>query len=294
MLAEVAGWPKDRWPSRSPRPTATRRSSTRTPTPSTLPESFKKSVPRLQDGGWDEDRHSPRSSADCRCPARCSWALHEHVLGANPARPHVLAAAPAFAQILYNNGTEEQKKWAALHAERGWGATMVLTEPDAGSDVGAGRTKAVKQADGSWHIEGVKRFITSGDADDLFENILHLVLAAARGRRPRHQGTVAVLRAEVPLRPRDRRARRTQRRLRHQRRAQDGPEGLGHLRAHLRPARRPGQGLAGRRGAQRHRADVRRHRARPHDGGHQGHRARCRPATSTRSTTPRAASRAPT
>ena len=48
--------------------------------------------------------------------------------------------------------------------DRGWGATMVLTEPDAGSDVGAGRTKAVKQEDGSWHIEGVKRFITSGDA----------------------------------------------------------------------------------------------------------------------------------
>ena len=38
---------------------------------------------------------------------------------------------------------------------------MVLTEPDAGSDVGAGRTKAIPQADGSWHIEGVKRFITS-------------------------------------------------------------------------------------------------------------------------------------
>ena len=48
---------------------------------------------------------------------------------------------------------------------------MVLTEPDAGSDVGAGRTKAVQQADGTWHIDGVKRFITNGDTDDLFENI---------------------------------------------------------------------------------------------------------------------------
>jgi alkylation response protein AidB-like acyl-CoA dehydrogenase len=53
---------------------------------------------------------------------------------------------------------------------------MVLTEPDAGSDVGAGRTKAYPQDDGTWHIEGVKRFITSGE-HDLSENIIHLVLA---------------------------------------------------------------------------------------------------------------------
>ncbi len=64
--------------------------------------------------------------------------------------------------------------------ERGWGATMVLTEPDAGSDVGAGRTKAVQQADGTWHIEGVKRFITSAE-QDLTENIMHLVLARPEG-----------------------------------------------------------------------------------------------------------------
>ncbi|MCW2689338.1 MAG: fadE5 2, partial [Mycobacterium sp.] len=87
-----------------------------------------------------------------------------------------------------NLGTEEQKKWAVLAAERGWTATMVLTEPDAGSDVGAGRTKAVKQEDGSWHIDGVKRFITSGDADDIGENILHLVLARPEGAGPGTKG----------------------------------------------------------------------------------------------------------
>ncbi len=65
--------------------------------------------------------------------------------------------------------------------ERGWGATMVLTEPDAGSDVGAGRTKAVLQEDGSWHLDGVKRFITSGD-QDITENIMHLVLARPEGQ----------------------------------------------------------------------------------------------------------------
>ena len=92
-----------------------------------------------------------------------------------------------------------------------------------------------------------------------------------RGRRPGHQGPVAVHRPEVPLRLGDRRARRAQRRLRHQRRAQDGPQGLHHLRAHLRRAR-AGRRLAGRRGARRHRADVQDHRVRPDDGRHEGDR----------------------
>ena len=89
-------------------------------------------------------------------------------------------AGPSFAAIVHRNGTEQQKHWAELMIERAWGATMVLTEPDAGSDVGAGRTRAVQQADGTWHVEGVKRFITSAE-HDLTENILHLVLARPEG-----------------------------------------------------------------------------------------------------------------
>lgn len=50
------------------------------------------------------------------------------------------------------------------------------------------RTKAIKQDDGSWHIEGVKRFITSADSDDLFENIFHLVLARPEGAGPGTKG----------------------------------------------------------------------------------------------------------
>src|SRR5258708_32846028 len=90
--------------------------------------------------------------------------------------------------MFFHVATEETKKWAGLGAERGWGSTMVVTEPDAGSDVGAGRTKAVKQDDGSWHIDGVKRFITSGDTGDLFENIAHLVLARPEGAGPGTKG----------------------------------------------------------------------------------------------------------
>ena len=64
---------------------------------------------------------------------------------------------------------------------------MVLTEPDAGSDVGAGRTKAVQQPDGTWHITGVKRFITSGE-HDLTDNIVHFVLARPEGAGPGTKG----------------------------------------------------------------------------------------------------------
>ncbi|MHC9297528.1 acyl-CoA dehydrogenase family protein, partial [Mycobacterium sp. LTG2003] len=120
-------------------------------------------------------------------PKALVWALHEHILGANPA-VWMYAGGPGLASIFYKQATEEQKKWAEIAAERGWGATMVLTEPDAGSDVGAGRTKAVKQDDGSWHIDGVKRFITSADSDDLFENIFHLVLARPEGAGPGTKG----------------------------------------------------------------------------------------------------------
>src|SRR4051812_41008416 len=151
-----------------------------------LPESFKKSVRALLDGGWDKIGLDEELGG-MPMPRALQWALIEHVLGANPAA-YMYAMGAGMAQIMYNLGTEEQKKWAVLAAERGWTATMVLTEPDAGSDVGAGRTKAVKQEDGSWHIDGVKRFITSGDADDIGENILHLVLARPEGAGPGTKG----------------------------------------------------------------------------------------------------------
>src|SRR5690606_28139414 len=74
-----------------------------------------------------------------------------------------------------------------LALERQWGATMVLTEPDAGSDVGAGRTKAVPQPDGTWHTEGDKRFITSAE-HDMAENIFHLALARPEAAGPGTKG----------------------------------------------------------------------------------------------------------
>ncbi|WP_018178160.1 acyl-CoA dehydrogenase [Jongsikchunia kroppenstedtii] len=151
-----------------------------------IPEPFKKSVATFQESGWALTGLNEELGG-IPVPATVKWGIAEMLLGANPPA-FMYMAGPAFAEVFYNNGTDEQKEWAKVIAERGWGATMVLTEPDAGSDVGAGRTKAIKQDDGSWHIEGVKRFITSADSDDMFENIMHLVLARPEGAGPGTKG----------------------------------------------------------------------------------------------------------
>ncbi len=121
-------------------------------------------------------------------PAPLVWAINEMLLCANPSAGFFWALGPAMANALAVEGTEEQKRWAATGLERGWAATMVLTEPDAGSDVGAGRSKAIAQPDGTWHIEGVKRFISGGDVGDTAENIFHLVLARPEGAGPGTKG----------------------------------------------------------------------------------------------------------
>ncbi|WP_199429123.1 acyl-CoA dehydrogenase [Qaidamihabitans albus] len=144
----------------------------------TLPESFKKSYQALWDGEWWRIGLT-NDLGGFGLPPTVQWAASELILGANPAL-FMYMAGPNFAMIVDKNGTEEQKRWARIMIDRAWGATMVLTEPDAGSDVGAGRTKAVLQEDGSWHLDGVKRFITSGD-QDMTENIMHLVLARPEG-----------------------------------------------------------------------------------------------------------------
>jgi alkylation response protein AidB-like acyl-CoA dehydrogenase len=152
----------------------------------TIPEPFKKSLRTWQAGEWFRIGVDERVGG-VAAPKMVSWAINEFALGANPAA-FLYLAGPVFADILYGIGNDQQKHWASLVLERNWGSTMVLTEPDAGSDVGAGRTKAIRQDDGTWHLEGVKRFITNGDTDDLFENIMHLVLARPEGAGPGTKG----------------------------------------------------------------------------------------------------------
>ena len=152
----------------------------------TLPEAFRKSFRAWQQGEWFRVGLSEEVGG-MPAPAVVAWAINEFPLGAQPAAFMALAG-PVLANILYHIGNEQQKRWAAMAIERNWGASMVLTEPDAGSDVGAGRTKAVPQPDGTWHLDGVKRFITNGDSGDLFENIIHMVLARPEGAGPGTKG----------------------------------------------------------------------------------------------------------
>uniref|UniRef100_UPI000A796774 acyl-CoA dehydrogenase family protein n=1 Tax=Nocardia arthritidis TaxID=228602 RepID=UPI000A796774 len=151
-----------------------------------LPESFKKAVRAWYDAEWWRVGKA-EGVGGVPAPSMVSWAITEFVLGAQPAA-YMYLTGPMMAHITYGIGTEQQRRWAQFMTERNWGATMVLTEPDAGSDVGAGRTKAIEQEDGTWHIEGVKRFITSADSDDLFGNIMHLVLARPEGAGPGTKG----------------------------------------------------------------------------------------------------------
>ena len=143
-----------------------------------MPESFNKSYQAFMDAEYWR-LQLPVELGGQPAPASLIWSLAELVLGANPP-VWMYATGPNFGNIVYKNGNDRDKQIAKHMIERKWGATMVLTEPDAGSDVGSGRTKAHLQEDGSWHIDGVKRFITSGE-HDMSENIIHLVLARPVG-----------------------------------------------------------------------------------------------------------------
>jgi alkylation response protein AidB-like acyl-CoA dehydrogenase len=151
----------------------------------TMPEGFRRSYDALMDSEWwrlDLPEHLGGTGA----PPSLRWAASEMMLGANPAA-FMFMSGPGFASILDHLGNADQKRWAELIIERRWGATMVLTEPDAGSDVGAGRARAFDNGDGTWRIEGVKRFITSGE-HDMADNIVHLVLARPEGHGPGTKG----------------------------------------------------------------------------------------------------------
>ena len=143
-----------------------------------LPQSVKASLEAFRNGGWDRFG-LPEEMGGTPVPLTLLWASQEMWLGANPT---VLfyGGSGLFASVLYFEGTDEQKELAKLMIDRQWGGSMVLTEPDAGSDVGAAVTKATQVEANTYHVEGVKRFITAAEHDSV-ENIVHLVLARIEG-----------------------------------------------------------------------------------------------------------------
>ncbi|WP_063060243.1 acyl-CoA dehydrogenase [Nocardia sienata] len=151
-----------------------------------VPEPLAKTVHAVRDAGWNR-LGKPEEMGGMPAPAALCWAVSEMITCANPAAVFFDMGA-VMAQVLFGIGTDQQKHWAAAGFDRHWQGTMVLTEPDAGSDVGAGRAKAVEQPDGTWHIEGVKRFISGADVGDTAENVFHLVLARPEGAGPGTKG----------------------------------------------------------------------------------------------------------
>ncbi len=132
---------------------------------------------------YEADAHLlnlPEHMGGMGAPPSVGWAAFELVSGANAPLAFYLFGNFT-ARTIDRHGTDEQKRrYIENILSKHWSGSMVLTEPDAGSDVGAGRTKAKQADDGTWHIEGTKRFITNGDFD-VPENIVHLVLARPDG-----------------------------------------------------------------------------------------------------------------
>ncbi len=150
-----------------------------------LAPGLKKSIEAYQEAGWNR-LSMPDELGGFGATPSLNWAAAELLTGANPTA-YLYATGELMARVLFEEGTEDQKKIAALMLDHNWGGTMVLTEPDAGSDVGAGTTKATQIEGDLYHVEGVKRFITSGEYD-LPENIVHLVLARPEGAGPGTKG----------------------------------------------------------------------------------------------------------
>jgi alkylation response protein AidB-like acyl-CoA dehydrogenase len=152
----------------------------------TLTPLMKKSIEQYYEGGFNLV-DLPAHLGGMGAPPSVQWAAFEFIAGANPAAAFYFLGN-TLVRILDVLATDAQKKHFVVPMQAGhWGGTMVLTEPDAGSDVGAGRAKAKQIKDDLYHLEGVKRFITNGDFDAA-PNIIHLVLARPEGKGPGTKG----------------------------------------------------------------------------------------------------------
>jgi alkylation response protein AidB-like acyl-CoA dehydrogenase len=218
-------------------------------------------------------------------PASLRWAIAEMVLGSNPA-VHMYSSGFAFAHVMYRLGTATSSAWPST-----WSSSTGARRWCSPSPTPARRRRRPHEgrsaADGTWHITGVKRFITSAEAD-FYDNVVHLVLARPEGAGPGTKGLslFVVPKFHVDLETGTKGARNgafvtnvehkmglkvsTTCELRFG--EVDGIPAVGTL-----LGRRP----------QRHRPDVQGHRGGADDGRHQGHRHPARPATSTPWTTPK-------
>ena len=151
------------------------------------PEGFKDAYQQLAQAGW-LGMPFPEEYGGGNMPATIVTAVGEFLNATNPS----LAMAPGLTQgavdALLEHGSEELKETYVRRLIGGeWTGTMCLTEPQAGSDVGALTTKAIPADNGTWRVKGTKIFISFGD-HDLTDNIIHLVLARTPNSPPGTKG----------------------------------------------------------------------------------------------------------
>ncbi|WP_373499782.1 acyl-CoA dehydrogenase [Desulfococcus sp.] len=146
----------------------------------TVPESFHRIYDLFREGGWIAMCDDPGWGGQ-GMPATVSLAVKNYFHGANFPFVLTILLAHGAGKLVERFGTDRQKALFLKKMYAGeWGGTMLLTEPEAGSDVGALTTTAVRNDDGTYTLTGNKIFISSGE-QDLTENIIHPVLARIEG-----------------------------------------------------------------------------------------------------------------
>ncbi len=153
----------------------------------TTPPGFKEAYSKFVESGWGAISY-PQDIGGAGLPYLVGMAVQELTTTANMAFSICpMLTMGAVEAILFHGSEEQQGTYLPKLSTGEWTGTMVLTEPGAGSDVGALRTKAEPNEDGTWAITGTKIFITWGE-HDLAENIIHMVLARTPGSPPGTKG----------------------------------------------------------------------------------------------------------
>lgn len=164
------------------------------------PPGFKEAWKKLYEQGF-KTLSMPAEHGGQGAPYMLQLLVEELLSGANTAFNMYPGLAYGAAEVVATFGTPEQQKRYVERVLNGtWGGTMCLTEPHAGSDVGAARTSARRNADGTYNIRGTKIYISGGD-HDMAENIIHLVLARIEGAAPGTKGLSLFIVPKVRIHP---------------------------------------------------------------------------------------------
>jgi alkylation response protein AidB-like acyl-CoA dehydrogenase len=146
----------------------------------TVPQSYQKAWRLFKEGEWLAMSEDPKWGGQ-GMPRTLSLAAGDYLNGANFSFMMYAGLTHGAGKLVETFGSEKQKRLFLKKMYSGqWTGTMLLTEPEAGSDVGALTTSAVKNDDGTYAITGSKIFISSGE-HDMAENIIHPVLARIEG-----------------------------------------------------------------------------------------------------------------